>query len=106
MNPLLLDLPEHLVTARLILRPPRAGDGPELNGAVRESRPELRRWMPWAKGPLSVDGGAGPWRNGSDLSWKESSTGTPGIRMAGCGTRASMRRYFKCWVGPPEGRCS
>ena len=55
MNPLLLDLPEQLVTERLILRPARAGDGAELNRAVRESRPELRRWMPWAQNPSTVD---------------------------------------------------
>ena len=55
MNPLLLDLPEQLVTDRLLLRPPRAGDGAELNRAVRESRSELRRWMPWAQRPSTVE---------------------------------------------------
>jgi len=54
MNPLLLDLPEQLVTQRLVLRPPRAGDGAEVNRAVRESRAELRRWMPWARKASSV----------------------------------------------------
>ncbi|HEY2951375.1 MAG TPA: GNAT family N-acetyltransferase [Verrucomicrobiae bacterium] len=55
MNPLLLDLPEQLVTERLLLRPPRAGDGAELNRAVRESRPALRPWMPWAQKPSTVE---------------------------------------------------
>jgi ribosomal-protein-serine acetyltransferase len=47
-DPLLIDLPEQLATARLILRPPRPGDGPVVNAAVLESIAELQPWMPWA----------------------------------------------------------
>src|SRR5829696_4895557 len=48
MDPLLLEIPETIHTARLILRAPRAGDGPMINEAVRESIAELVPWMPWA----------------------------------------------------------
>jgi RimJ/RimL family protein N-acetyltransferase len=54
MNPVLLDLPEQWFTERLLLRPPRAGDGAELCRAVRESRPELKRWMSWAQKSSTV----------------------------------------------------
>ena len=49
MNPLLLDIPEEIESERLLLRAPRAGDGPLVNASVRESFNELRRWMPWAQ---------------------------------------------------------
>lgn len=42
-------LPPEIITPRLILRPPRAGDGPMVNEAIRESFDELSRWMEWAK---------------------------------------------------------
>ncbi|RMX15794.1 N-acetyltransferase [Legionella jordanis] len=37
-------------TERLILRPPH-GDEVFLNQAIKESLPELSRWMPWARDP-------------------------------------------------------
>jgi len=49
-DPLLLDLPQTLDTPRLVLRPPRAGDGPVWLDALRETLPELRRFLgalPW-----------------------------------------------------------
>jgi RimJ/RimL family protein N-acetyltransferase len=48
MDPLLLDLPAAITTGRLVLRPPRAGDGVAINEAIVESIEGLRRWMPWA----------------------------------------------------------
>ena len=48
MDPLLLDLPDEILTQRLILRPPRAGDGAAVNEAILESIEGLQRWMPWA----------------------------------------------------------
>lgn len=48
-QPILLDLPESFETERLILRPPKPGDGAAYNAAVRESLDELRPWMPWAQ---------------------------------------------------------
>ncbi len=48
-DPILLDLPEQIATARLTLRPPRAGDGAKINAAIVESAKELAKWMPWAR---------------------------------------------------------
>ena len=48
MEPILLDLPSELRTERLVLRPPRAGDGALVNEAVLESAADLAAWMPWA----------------------------------------------------------
>jgi len=48
MNPLLLDIPEQFSTPRLTLRIPQPGDGAIIYSGVRESLPELKRWMPWA----------------------------------------------------------
>ena len=49
MNPLLLDLPEHLATARLLIRAPRENDAPAVNAAVCESLADLQPWMPWSQ---------------------------------------------------------
>jgi ribosomal-protein-serine acetyltransferase len=46
-DPLLIDLPEQIVTARLLMRFPRPGDGPVLNAALVESIDELKPWMVW-----------------------------------------------------------
>ena len=54
MDPLLLDIPQQILTNRLLIRAPRPGDGPELNAAIRESAAELR-WMPWATPLPSVE---------------------------------------------------
>lgn len=48
-NPLLIDIPMPIVTPRLILRPPQAGDGPTLYDVKGETWDDLTRWMPWAK---------------------------------------------------------
>jgi RimJ/RimL family protein N-acetyltransferase len=55
MNPLLLDVPEEIVTPRLTLHAPRAGEGLMLNEAVRASFQELQPWMPWAQNMPTVD---------------------------------------------------
>jgi RimJ/RimL family protein N-acetyltransferase len=49
-DPILIDLPASIETPRLLLRPPRAGDGPALLDALTESLPALRRFLaslPW-----------------------------------------------------------
>ena len=49
-NPILLDLPASIESARLLLRPPQSGDGARLHEAIVESLPELRRFLaslPW-----------------------------------------------------------
>ena len=55
MDPLLIDRPARLETERLVLRPPRAGDGQVLNDAIRVSHEELAPWLPWAGTLPSVD---------------------------------------------------
>ncbi len=54
VDPLLIDLPDELLTPRLRLVPPKVGDGPELNRAIAESFPELHEWMDWAATMPSV----------------------------------------------------
>ena len=58
-NPLLLDLPEALVGARVIARPYRDGDGETVAAAVAESRERLLEAdMPWVKEWDAPDQGA------------------------------------------------
>jgi RimJ/RimL family protein N-acetyltransferase len=50
-NPVLLDLPDRIETARLVLRAPRPGDGAVLHASVLETLEDLRRFpasMSWA----------------------------------------------------------
>jgi ribosomal-protein-serine acetyltransferase len=48
-NPyLLMDFPGFLRTERLLLRPPRSGDGAEIYAAIVESRESLMPWLEWA----------------------------------------------------------
>lgn len=49
MHPILCDFSMPIRTKRLSLRPVMAGDGRQLNQAVRESIAELKKWMPWAQ---------------------------------------------------------
>jgi len=49
-------VPETIQTPRLLLRAPRAADGPAVYRAVAASLPELRRWMVWAQQPLDEAG--------------------------------------------------
>jgi len=48
-NPILIDIPMPIETDRLIIRAPRAGDGPAVTEAKTETWDDLLRWMPWAK---------------------------------------------------------
>ncbi len=54
-NPLLLDIPDQFETERLLVRAPKAGDGPVLHEAVVETLDALRRWMDWAIPEQTVD---------------------------------------------------
>lgn len=47
IDPLLIDLPQQVLTPRLLMRFPRPGDGPVLNAALVESIDELKPWMAW-----------------------------------------------------------
>lgn len=55
IDPLLIDVPEHVLTERLLLRPPRPGDGAMMCEAVLASLDELRPWMPWARQPTTPE---------------------------------------------------
>ena len=58
MDPLLIDLPLPLITARLELRSPQAGDGPLLQPAWLESMPALRQFLgflPWVAREPTVE---------------------------------------------------
>lgn len=48
-NPILLDIPDHFETERLLLRIPRPGDSLSMNDAIRDSLDNLKPWMPWAQ---------------------------------------------------------
>ena len=57
-DPILLDLPPTIDTARLVLRSPAPGDGAMLHEAIAESLPELRRYLaslPWVAGEQTVE---------------------------------------------------
>ena len=49
LKALLLEIPDQIATARLVLKAPAAGRGREIHEAVMESMESLRAWMPWAK---------------------------------------------------------
>jgi RimJ/RimL family protein N-acetyltransferase len=55
VNPILRDIPEAFETDRLLIRAPRAGDGPALNAAILETWDDLHAWMPWAKEFPSIE---------------------------------------------------
>ncbi len=48
INPLLLNLPDHLETERLLIRAPRPGEAAVIYAAIIESLDNLRQWMLWA----------------------------------------------------------
>ena len=57
-QPILLDVPDELATARLHMRCPRAGDGEVVHASVLESVAALRRFpasLPWAIAEPTVD---------------------------------------------------
>lgn len=47
-QPILLDVPDHFTTDRLLMRIPRGGDSRFVWPAVVDSRNELAPWFPWA----------------------------------------------------------
>lgn len=54
-NPILIELPMPITTPRLLIRPPKSGDGAELHEAVLETREALITYMPWARGELTPE---------------------------------------------------
>ncbi len=55
LRPILLNLPMPITTPRLILCPPKVGDGIAVNEAVLESLDILKQFMPWVKEKPSVE---------------------------------------------------
>ena len=56
MTPLILrDLPDELVGERILIRPPRPGDGAAIFEAVEESRAEIGPWLPWVEKTQTPD---------------------------------------------------
>ena len=47
--------PDAIETARLRIRPPRPGDGAEVNAAILETYDDLHTWMAWADHVPSVE---------------------------------------------------
>src|SRR3954471_20687561 len=47
-RPILLDLPESLMGARVVVRPFRDEDAPEMLTVICGSREHIRPWLPWA----------------------------------------------------------
>lgn len=54
-DPVLIKVPEEIVSERLVLLAPRAGLGQALNAAVCESIEHLKPWMHWAHSAPSVE---------------------------------------------------
>ena len=66
-DPLLLDLPTHIDTERLLMRPPQAGDGPQFFEALSESLVEMRRFLaalPWIAAEPNLEASELYCRNG------------------------------------------
>jgi ribosomal-protein-serine acetyltransferase len=55
INPILIDLPIPIETPRLLMRPPKIGDGAMLNAAVLESFDLLNKFMLWANEKPSLE---------------------------------------------------
>lgn len=55
MRPILLDLPDQILTRRLIIRHSLPGDGAMVNEAIKESLENLRPWVPFAKTMPTVE---------------------------------------------------
>lgn len=71
VDPLLLDLPETLETARLVLRSPRRGDGLALSRSIQETLADLRRFpssLPWAMTGQTL-ASAEAWCRRSSANW-------------------------------------
>lgn len=52
---ILNDFPDGFETERLYIRSPMPGDGAELFAAIRQSRKELKPWMPWVHNHRTPD---------------------------------------------------
>ncbi|WP_010275722.1 GNAT family N-acetyltransferase [Paenibacillus senegalensis] len=55
MNPILIDFPNEIITDRLLLRMPMAGDGQYVYEAIMASLADLRPWLPFANQEQSLE---------------------------------------------------
>lgn len=55
VDPIMYSIPESFESKRLLIRAPIWNDGMKVNEAVKESKEELRPWMPWAKNIPTVE---------------------------------------------------
>ena len=63
--PILRDLPDELIGERILIRPPRPGDGAAIFEAVEESREQIGPWLPWVEKTLTVSDGEEAARRGA-----------------------------------------
>lgn len=105
-DPIGLEVPEQLITDRLVLRCPQPGDGAQLNAAVCESLSALRPWMPWAReaptlqdSEVHVRRAQANFRLRDDLVFlifERQPDGSPGLLVGACGLHRmdwSVRRF-------------
>ena len=105
-DPVLIEVPEQIVTERLVLAAPRAGLGQALNAAICESLAELKPWMPWAQTAPSIEASEAVLRHQlakfvlrSDLVYQiyaKTADGQPGRLLGGTGLHRldwTVRRF-------------
>jgi RimJ/RimL family protein N-acetyltransferase len=54
-HPILKDFPDELYTERLFIRMPLPGDGKAVYEAIKRSRQDLKKWLPFAQGEQTLD---------------------------------------------------
>lgn len=55
IDPILVEVPDEIVTPRLVIRSPRPGTGVEVNDGMLEAMERLRPWFPWAQRPTTPE---------------------------------------------------
>lgn len=105
-DPVLIKVPEQIVTERLVIAAPRIGLGQAINAAICESLEQLKPWMPWAQVAPTVEESEAVMRNQhakfvlrSDLVYQiyaKTPDGQPGRLLGGTGLHRlnwSVRRF-------------
>ncbi|MBT9458922.1 MAG: GNAT family N-acetyltransferase [Burkholderiaceae bacterium] len=105
-DPVLINVPEQIVTERLVVAAPRIGLGQAINAAICESLEQLKPWMPWAQVAPSIEESEAVMRNQhakfvlrSDLVYQiyaKTPEGQPGRLLGGTGLHRldwTVRRF-------------
>jgi len=105
-DPVLINVPEQIVTDRLVVAAPRIGLGQAINAAICESLEQLKPWMPWAQVAPSIEESEAVMRNQhakfvlrSDLAYQiyaKTPEGQPGRLLGGTGLHRfdwTVRRF-------------